>query len=384
VKNPSFLIFFFIISIIYGLLNYYIINRGWQCLPKSILIRTAYLTLTIFLASSYILGRVLERTSIPISSEWLLLLGSFWIAYFVYSLMLVLGIDFIRLLNRIFHFFPDFLQNPSTKIKYIFGTCAFTIISFIVFIGYANQCSPRIKKMEIKIAKKTGRKELRIAFASDIHLGIIYKGNRIKKLVELIDSIHPDVVIFGGDVIDEDIAPVIRYNLGELLVQITKKYPTYTIFGNHEYIGGHVKSQNYLEEHGFQLLQDRVTQIDSNIYLIGRDDYTGFRFSNIKRKELPELVQSIEASKVKILLDHQPFQLQKVVDAGIDLQLSGHTHHGQMWPFNFITQSIYELSWGYLKKGNTHFYVSCGFGTWGPPIRLGSKPEIIDLLLKFE
>ena len=84
-----------------------------------------------------------------------------------------------------------------------------------------------------------------------------------------------------------------------------------------------------------------------------------------------------------ILMDHQPFRLDEAARNGIDLQLSGHTHHGQMWPFNFITKKMYELSWGYLKKENTHIYVSCGVGTWGPPVRIGNRPEIVNVRLRF-
>ena len=82
-------------------------------------------------------------------------------------------------------------------------------------------------------------------------------------------------------------------------------------------------------------------------------------------------------------MDHQPFALHEAAETGVDLQLSGHTHHGQMWPFNFVTSAIYELSYGYLRKQNTHYYVSCGYGTWGPPVRTSSRPEIVDITLNF-
>ena len=85
-----------------------------------------------------------------------------------------------------------------------------------------------------------------------------------------------------------------------------------------------------------------------------------------------------------ILMDHQPFHLAEAVQNGIDLQLSGHTHYGQMWPFNYITKMVYELPYGYLVKGSTHIYVSSGVGTWGPPVRIVADPEIINIRMKFE
>jgi hypothetical protein len=83
-------------------------------------------------------------------------------------------------------------------------------------------------------------------------------------------------------------------------------------------------------------------------------------------------------------MDHQPFHLEESEQAGIDLQISGHTHAGQLWPFSYITRKVYELDWGYLKKGNTNYYVSCGLGTWGPPVRTGNTPEIVNFKLDFQ
>ena len=93
---------------------------------------------------------------------------------------------------------------------------------------------------------------------------------------------------------------------------------------------------------------------------------------------------TVDNSFPVILMDHQPFKLEEAVNNKVDLQLSGHTHNGQLWPFNYITDMVYELTWGYKKKENTHFYVSCGAGTWGPPVRTGSRPEIVNVVLKFE
>lgn len=94
-------------------------------------------------------------------------------------------------------------------------------------------------------------------------------------------------------------------------------------------------------------------------------------------------MNGVDISHPVILMDHQAFRLEEAESNGIDLQLSGHTHHGQLWPFNFITKKVYELSWGYKKKGKTHYYVSSGVGTWGPPIRTGNRPEIVNIRLRF-
>jgi hypothetical protein len=184
--------------------------------------------------------------------------------------------------------------------------------------------------------------------------------------------------------VDEDIQPVIRQNLGETLRQIKSKYGIYGITGNHEYIGGVEPACKYLIEHGVTMLRDSSVQIAGAFTLVGREDISIRQFDGKNRKPLGDLMKDVNTSLPVILMDHQPFRLDDAVDHGADLQVSGHTHHGQLWPFNYISQAVYELSWGYKKKGHTHFYVSCGVGTWGPPMRTGNRPEVVNLKLKFE
>ena len=132
------------------------------------------------------------------------------------------------------------------------------------------------------------------------------------------------------------------------------------------------------------MLRDSVAKVANAFTLVGREDVSIRQFNGKKRKQLSELMNGVDTTLPVILMDHQPLRLDDVVDHGVDLQLSGHTHHGQLWPFNYISQAVYELSWGYMKKGSTHFYVSCGVGTWGPPMRTGNRPEVVHVKLKFE
>jgi predicted MPP superfamily phosphohydrolase len=183
--------------------------------------------------------------------------------------------------------------------------------------------------------------------------------------------------------VDEDIEPVIRQNLGETLHLIKSKYGIYGITGNHEYIGGVEEACNYLVNHGVTMIRDSTITIADAFTLVGREDVNIHEFVGKQRKKLADLMKNVNKSLPVILMDHQPLHLNDAVDNSADLQLSGHTHHGQLWPFNYIAQAVYEVSWGYKKKGNTHIYVSSGVGTWGPPMRTGNTPEVVNLKLKF-
>ncbi|HBW35391.1 MAG TPA: metallophosphoesterase, partial [Desulfosporosinus sp.] len=107
------------------------------------------------------------------------------------------------------------------------------------------------------------------------------------------------------------------------------------------------------------------------------------RFSGAKRQDLETLMQGVNRSLPVLLMDHQPSQLAEPVEQGVDLQVSGHTHRGQMFPIQFITSRIFENDWGYLRKGDFQLIVSSGYGTWGPPVRIGNTPEIVDITIRF-
>jgi len=226
-------------------------------------------------------------------------------------------------------------------------------------------------------------KSLHIVAFSDVHLGTIIEKRHLRGIVNQVNALNPDIILIPGDIIDEDIAPVIHSNVGEVLKQLKAKYGVYAVTGNHEYIGGVDKAKKYLTEHNVQLLNDTIELIDNSFYLVGREDLTRRQFSGQQRKTLPQIMEQVDTQYPIILLDHQPLGIDQAVKAGVDLQLSGHTHHGQLWPFNAITNLVFEVSRGLLKKGDTHILVSSGIGGWGPPVRTNSRPEILDITLSF-
>ncbi|MFH1161517.1 MAG: metallophosphoesterase [bacterium] len=377
-KNTQFIIFLSVVILVYGSVNLYIFLRGFQAIPAGSCWRPWFSVIFWGFVSTFILARVLEQITPSILSAAMTWIGSFWLGFMLFFFLAVAAIDLARLLNSLFHFFPaSFYMNPAyTKLFTFFIVLGFSVI--LVVGGFIYARMPRIKELHITISKPKAKPgTLTIVMVSDIHLGTIIASRKANRLVEKINSIDPDIVLFAGDVVDEDLAPVIKNNLGEALSGIKSRLGVYAITGNHEYIGGVGPAVNYLEDHGINILRDTAILVDDQFYLVGRDDRDKPRFTGKSRKELKDIIQGVDTSYPVILMDHQPFHLSKAAELGVDLQLSGHTHHGQLWPFNYITKAIYELSWGYKRIGNTHFYVSSGYGTWGPPLRLGNRPEIV-------
>lgn len=384
-KNFSFLIFFGIILTIHFLVNYYIYYRGIQALQGAPNLKPLFRWVMLVLVLAYPVGRILERVWYSPFSSTIHWIGAFWFAGMLYVVLLTFTTDIIRLLNALFHFLPakDSESFIGLKLYTGYGIAGATLL--IVLVGFLNAWHPKINKRQITIDKPAGNlKELKIVAASDIHLGTIIGPRKTRKLVQTINGLKPDIILFAGDVVDEDVGPVIRQNLGECLRQLKAPMGKYTITGNHEFIGGAERSVKYLEEHGLTVLRDSVVKIDNAFFLAGREDKDKMRFSGSARKTVSELLKGIDGELPVILLDHQPFELERAEQAGIDLQISGHTHHGQLWPFGYLTERIFEVSRGYKQKGRTHFIVSTGFGTWGPPVRTGNRPEILEITLLFE
>ena len=381
-KTGQFIIFFSIVIAVYGAVNFYIYYRGLHTLPASGGYRF-WFTLTFWLlASTFIAARILERTWPCGFTEAITWIGSFWLAAMLFFFLFILLVDAVRLLHYFFGFLPSFVTSDPARTRLWLFWSAIVFATGQSLAGYINACSPRIVNVMAFTDKpmKEG-KPLTIALATDIHLGTIIGPRKAEKLVNMLNSVDADIILLAGDVVDEDIAPVIRKDIGKSLVRLNARYGVWAITGNHEYIGGAEKAVKYLTDHRIKVLRDTFTVIDDRFTLAGRDDRDKPRFTGRDRKPLEEVLSGTDPGLPLILMDHQPFQLDRVVAAGVDLQVSGHTHHGQIWPFNYITEAIYKLSWGYLRIGQTNFYVSCGYGTWGPPIRLGNRPEIVRITL---
>ncbi len=383
-RTQMFLIFFSVVLTIYGLINTYIFLRGWQAIPAESPWRTAYAALFWMLALSFVAGRILEHVALSWFSDILVWTGSFWLAAMAYFLLILLCIDLLRLIDRFVPFFPGSLRSLSMTGRQLIAAGILVVVALAVTYGHLNARTPRVRTIEISIAKRSAVPSLKVVAVSDVHLGTLVCRRFFARIVEEINALDPDLVLFAGDVIDEDLEPVIRQDLGESLKRIKSRLGVYGITGNHEFIGGVEEAAAYLTEHGVRLLRDSAATVDDTIVLVGREDVSRRQFEGKERRPLEEFAGSIDHSLPIILMDHQPIDLQPAVDFGADLQISGHTHNGQLWPFNYIAEAVYEVSWGLKQKGSTSIYVSSGVGTWGPPVRTGNVPEIVVFNLQFQ
>lgn len=375
-----FFLYFSVFITLYICINAYIFIHGYNMVDSFSLSHTAYTIIFLMLASSYIIGELIQRDHSSVVSDALITFWSLWFVGVVHFFFVSLVFDTINMGNYFFHFL-----SPEVISRLAYHTTWFTVLVtiFMIMIGYFNARTPIIREYMLHIDKKNiVTNTIRIAVASDIHLWPINGWYHAERVVAKINTLHPDLILLPGDVLDGEMDPVIRRDLGERLRKLSAKYGTYGILGNHEYIGGIDRAANYLREHNITLLRDEVAEV-AGVNLIGRDDISGMRFGII-RKNLAELLQWTDSEVPRILMDHQPKNLFEAEDNGIDAQFSGHTHNGQLWPLNYIVGQIFELARGYKQKGKTHIFVSSGVGTWWPPVRTNARPEILLVTLKFQ
>ncbi|MBD3321821.1 MAG: metallophosphoesterase [Chitinivibrionales bacterium] len=383
-RTVSFFIFFSMFLTVYGSANYYIIKRGWQCLPDITRLKRAYIVLALIWAFSYLTGRILENLSPGFMANTLIWIGSSWLGFMAYFFMILIPLDIVRLFNHRFHFFPESWGVNPRKIRLITGCIVFGTVAMANLYGYINACHVRLKPLDIAIDKRAGSlKKLRIVFASDIHLGTIVGEKRLKRMAEMMNEQDPDLVLFGGDIVDEGLHPETHREITEILKSINARYGVFASTGNHELIVGIEKSQAFIAASGIRLLRDEAVTVDGSFVLAGREDASFRRFTEKNRKSLEKILEKTDLNLPLILMDHTPYTLSEAEETGVDLQLSGHTHNGQMWPFNYITGLIFEQDWGRWRRSDTLYYVSCGAGVWGPPVRIGSYPEIVVINVTF-
>jgi hypothetical protein len=217
---------------------------------------------------------------------------------------------------------------------------------------------------------------------SDIHLSSIWRDGHLKKIVAEINGLEPDLVLLPGDIVDMDVSQSEEEKMVVTLQAIHAPRGVFAVTGNHEYYSGAAKAIAYLSKAKVRVLQDEWVRIDEALYLVGRKDRAAARMGE-ERKPLGEIMQGVDKNLPLILMDHQPFHLEEAEQNGIDLQVSGHTHAGQLFPLTLINKRLYEQSWGYWRRGKTQYFISCGVATWGIPIRTGSISEIIQIRTTF-
>lgn len=318
------------------------------------------------------LRRQLDNYSLPVA-QVLYDVGTSSVFVMLYLVIIFLLLD----LGRLVHLVPRSLLFNNWQI----ALGIFVLIFAIFLYGNIHYYNKVRVTLELTSSKPLP-KEYKVVMASDLHLGYHNTRKELARWVDMINAEKPDFILIAGDLIDGSIRPLKEEHMAEEFHRL--EAPVYACLGNHEHFGGDANARQFYQDAGIHLLIDDAAVIDSAIVVIGRDDRM-----NRHRKTIYDLMFSSHLSPLPshlytIVLDHQPYDLDLAEKAGVDFQLSGHTHRGQVWPISWITDAIYECSWGAYQRGNTQFYVSSGIGIWGGKFRIGTQSEYVVATIKGE
>ena len=339
----------------------YVLWHVYQILPLSPWWRWVVVVL---MAASFLMlftgvSRWLDQMPMPVATA-VYEVGTSSLIILLYLFMLFLVLD----LGRLCHLVPPSFLKSSWG-----GTGFVTVVMLAVFIyGNLHYHNKVRQPLPLTTAKSLSR-PVRIVMMSDLHLGYHNRREALHRWVELVNAEKPDLILIAGDIIDRSIRPIEEEKMWEEFRLL--KAPVVACLGNHEYYAGLPNSLGFYEKAGIRLLRDEVLQT-GDLAIVGRFDRT-----NPQRKSVKALTANIDPKKYIILLDHQPYNLQDAEQSGVDFQLSGHTHYGQVWPISWITDAVYECAFGPWQRGNTRYYISSGLGIWGGKFRIGTCSEYV-------
>ncbi len=283
--------------------------------------------------------------------------GTSWLLFTLYMAVALLVADLAHWIWPSFHH----------GVWYALGITVVVLVA-----GYINYRHFRVEHVTIETDKPIEGGHMRLVAMSDVHLGRGTTRADLTRYVDVINSENPDIVVIVGDLIDNSILPVAKADMCREFECVTARYGIYMAAGNHEYISGIEACRNYLKTTPIQLLSDSVAKPLNGVEIVCRDDR-----QNPRRARLDSLLVNSDKGHFMIVLDHQPNAIAESQKNGVDLHLSGHTHRGQIFPLNLLTDHIFEQSHGYRKWGDTHAYVMTGLSLWGPPFRIGTHSELL-------
>lgn len=386
------------LSPVYVLANVYLLIRMQRWLGAcSPLFRKKGLCVAVSLVYIFLAASLLIAFFLPSGPvrRILKLISNYWLGILLYSLLAVLVADLVRLLHLLIT-----RRRFQRRGAVMGGICAAAVFMLCAW-GINNVRIIHVTPYDITVHKDGGKLEdLNVVLVADLHLGYNIGAAHMMQMVDRINDQHADVVVIAGDIFDNEFEALDDpAELIAILKKIRSKYGVYACYGNHDVeekilagftFGGNRKKESslqmdaFLEKAGIHLLRDEAVLIEDSFYLYGRPDAQRPGRGINRRKTAAELMEMLDTEKPVLVIDHEPKELRELSEAGVDVDLCGHTHNGQMFPANLITALIWENSYGYLKKDSMHNIVTSGVGLFGPNMRVGTIAEICSITIHFQ
>lgn len=328
-------------------------------------------------------------------------LGFYWLGFILYF-FIAIGISLlIRIIIWTFRKNKNYSVNLARKLTVIF-TIVFTVL--MSTYGIINAHKLRITNYEVSVDKNSNINELNVVLIADLHLGYNVGLNEMKDMANKINDLNPDVVILAGDIFDNEYNAIESpEEIAKVLNGINAKYGKYATFGNHdieekilvgftfdwskeakENAKANDEMIKFIADSGFELLYDSYELIEDSVYIYGRPDQHKINLGNKDRKFVEDITLGLDTSKTIICVNHEPDELEGLAKAGVDIDLSGHTHNGQIWPGTISINWLWENAYGLKRINNMTSIVTSGVGLFGVNMRTGCYPEIVNIKISFK
>jgi len=318
------------------------------------------------------LQRALERAGwhrTAVAGAWV---GYGWMGFVFLFFFVALGLDLLgRVVDASVAAPPDTADYVSVLRSF---PLAATLTAALAAFGFVDARRVRVERVRLVSPKLPRGKSMRLALVSDVHLGALVGSRRLRQIVHQLERLDPDVVLSAGDLVDGMGDRLSR--LAPIFAALRPRRGKYAVTGNHEYYAGIDAALAFHAQAGLTVLHGQAVDLDETVTLVGVDDPTGRRAGTVPVVEEHALLRAVPRERFTILLKHQPVIDPRAQEL-FDLQLSGHVHRGQIFPFGLLVRLAYRYPTGLTRlAGGGWLYVSRGTGTWGPPLRVGAPPEI--------
>ena len=345
-------LFFLLLPLAYLAGNVYLFFRGKAAFAaQSTGVKVLLLIIFLCCALAFFGAFFLRELHLPATMAQLIeQVGTGWLVFTLYMVIALLLLDLLKICH---------LQLP-----YGFHFALFAVLSLLAYGNY-HYMHPVVRTIDRTIPKAL--------------VGYATNKTMLRKYIQQINALRPDLVLIGGDLVDHAIEPLWQERMQEELSDIHVPLGTYFIPGNHDFMSGIQEVKRFIAETPIVMLRDSVVCLPNGLQIVGRDDR-----HNPHRQSLSALTASVDPARPILLVDHQPYDLAETAQAGVDLQFSGHTHRGQVWPMSLLVDRLFEWSYGSKEIGDCLIYVSSGLSLWGPPFRIGTDSEIAVFNLTFQ